>query len=444
MHWDLARQVAVSVATDGSSEDNVDPIERIRLEELLRVAELHVEAATGLRASRRGLGLTARPLRRSEWAVATIEAWKPLLEPLSSTLASEQAGLGSLPLLPESLVGGLGSETGLADLLGSLGRAVAPAMLGLQLGSAVGHLSRRALGQYDLPIPRPPLDELSVVPANLAAFASDWSLPLDDVRLWVLVSETAHHVLLSVPHVNERLTSLYASYVAGYRPDVHGLEERLAGLDPTDPETIQAALGDPASLVSEQESPAQAGIRVDLEALVAALEGYAEHVSVMVGRRLAGSSPALLEALRRRRVDRDAGERFVGDLFGLRYDQRLLDRGRAFVEGVVERAGEDGLTPLVMAGKFLPTPAEVDAPGLWLERIRLDGAPGLALELPGESASPELEYPDGPGSQRMEPPGAAGSQDPGAPGAAGSQHPGAPGAAGSQDPGAPGSTGPDA
>lgn len=401
MHWDLARQVAVSVATDGNPEDNVDPIERIRLEELLRVAELHVEAATGLRASRRGLGVTARPLRRSEWAVSTIEAWRPLLEPLSSTLASEQAGLGGLPLLPENLVGGLGSETGLADLLGSLGRAVAPAMLGLQLGSAIGHLSRRALGQYDLPIPRPALDELSVVPANLAAFASDWSLPLDDVRLWVLVSETAHHALLSVPHVNERLTSLYSSYVAGYRPDVHGLEERLAGLDPTDPETIQAALGDPASLVSEQESPAQAATRVELEALVAALEGYAEHVSVMVGRRLAGSSPALLEALRRRRVDRDAGERFVGDLFGLRYDQRLLDRGRAFVEGVVERAGEDGLSPLVMAGAFLPTPAEVDAPGLWLERIRLDGAPGLAPHLQAGSTSPGASHPDEPGPEGL-------------------------------------------
>jgi uncharacterized protein (DUF2342 family) len=38
---------------------------------------------------------------------------------------------------------------------------------------------------------------------------------------------------------------------------------------------------------------------------------------------------------------------------------------------VVERAGEDGLAKLWSAARNLPTPSEVDAPGLWLERISL-------------------------------------------------------------------------
>ena len=48
-----------------------------------------------------------------------------------------------------------------------------------------------------------------------------------------------------------------------------------------------------------------------------------------------------------------------------------MDRGRAFVNGVVERAGEDALPRLWRDELDLPTPAEVDAPGLWLARIGL-------------------------------------------------------------------------
>jgi uncharacterized protein (DUF2342 family) len=38
---------------------------------------------------------------------------------------------------------------------------------------------------------------------------------------------------------------------------------------------------------------------------------------------------------------------------------------------VFERAGEDGVARLWHSAKDLPTPAELDAPGLWLARIDL-------------------------------------------------------------------------
>lgn len=51
VQWDGARQLAVSLATGGESEPNVDPVERIRFEQLTRVADLHVSQATGLSTS---------------------------------------------------------------------------------------------------------------------------------------------------------------------------------------------------------------------------------------------------------------------------------------------------------------------------------------------------------------------------------------------------------
>jgi len=43
----------------------------------------------------------------------------------------------------------------------------------------------------------------------------------------------------------------------------------------------------------------------------------------------------------------------------------------AFVAGVEARSGLSELTKMVTRTDGLPTPAEVDAPGLWVERLSL-------------------------------------------------------------------------
>ena len=59
--WDGARQLAVSVATEGTSESNVDPMERMRIEQLARVADLRVADATGLSTSAGGRAVSVQP-----------------------------------------------------------------------------------------------------------------------------------------------------------------------------------------------------------------------------------------------------------------------------------------------------------------------------------------------------------------------------------------------
>ena len=70
-------------------------------------------------------------------------------------------------------------------------------------------------------------------------------------------------------------------------------------------------------------------------------------------------------------VDDGSTDRTAELLLGLDLGPAQVDRGSAFVDGVVERAGEEGLARLWSELQTLPTPAEVDAPGLWLERINL-------------------------------------------------------------------------
>ncbi len=57
--------------------------------------------------------------------------------------------------------------TGSQALLGQFASTMGPIMLGLQFGSAAGHLARQALGQYALLVPWPKSSELLVVPENV-------------------------------------------------------------------------------------------------------------------------------------------------------------------------------------------------------------------------------------------------------------------------------------
>lgn len=371
--WEGARQLAVMVATEGASEPNVDPLERIRIEQLARVAELHVAATTGLTvpAGRSGV---VEPTTRAAWAARALEAHRPLFDRLVESL-------GRTPPEPD--------EPDPADPLGFMApllRMAGPVLLSMTTGSMVGHLARRSFGQYDLPLPRPLEDGVQLVPANIDEFGEEWGLPPDDLRLWVCVHELAFHTVLAVPHVRQRYQGLLEDYLSGFEPDPSGLEDRLGGLDPTalgDPGGLPDALSDPEVLLGAIRSPAQEALLPHLDAMVAVLVGYVDHVMDRIGTSVLGSYDQITEAARRRRVEAGDGDRLVERLLGLELSQRQVDRGRSFVAGVIERSGEEGLARLWASARQLPTPAEVDAPGLWLARIDLpddDAGPGTSAD----------------------------------------------------------------
>jgi len=77
--------------------------------------------------------------------------------------------------------------------------------------------------------------------------------------------------------------------------------------------------------------------------------------------------------MRRHRVERSEADRFIQRLLGLDPSRRLHDQAAAFCRGVEERAGPAALDRLLESEAMLPTPAELEAPGLWLARIELGG-----------------------------------------------------------------------
>jgi len=359
--WDAARQLAVSVATDNNQEQNVDPLERIKLEQFARIAEVHVSTATGLPTSFGGSGVAIIPVTRGQWATASLDVWRPMFERLAGALSA------SAPPVPSDSSDPMAF---LAPIMAMIG----PMMMGMTAGSMVGHLARRTFGQYDLPVPRAQSDELVVVPTNYLAFGEEWSIPTDDLRMWVCVQEVAMHSVLRIPHVRATVEEFLSTYAAGFEPDPGALEQRLGSIELGDPNSMNdmsAMFGDPEIVLGAIQSEQQRSMLPRFEAIIAAIVGYVDHITDTVGASLLSNHSMIAEAVRRRRVEADESDRFVERLFGLELTQATYDRGTAFVKGIVERQGSEGLLRLWESDRSLPTPAEIEAPGLWLARIEL-------------------------------------------------------------------------
>jgi putative hydrolase len=356
LNWDAARQFAQLGATGGSVEPNVDPAVRLAYADLSRLAWYHVADVMGIES----VAPEPQIVTRSQWASGTLDAYRHLFTEMATALSTQ-------PDPPEAE-----SDDPMVSMMAGLSRMMAPAMLGMSVGSMVGHLATRAFGTHDLPIPRQPAT-VTLVPSNIEGFAADWEIPVDEMRLWVLAHEFAGHAIFAADHVRDALSTLVRQHVGGFRPDPGAVADRLGTLDveSADPMAVlQQALGDPEVLLGAVTSPEQRALRPRLDALVAVVVGYTDWIVDAVAVRIVGGNALrIAEAVRRRRVETTPSDTFVEQLLGIRLGDAQVARGKQFVQGVVDRAGDGGMAPLLRRPDAIPTPNEVDAPGLWLARI---------------------------------------------------------------------------
>jgi len=365
--FDAARTLAHGVATDGQDDDNADPLVRIAFEELARVAELHVAEATGISLTAGGTSISFDAVGPGQWSFRVLNAYRPTLQLM---VEAQKQGAAAMPAPSMDLDSLDDPSGGLGGLLSQFALTLGPVLLGMQFGSAAGHLARRAFGQYALPLPWPESNTLLLVPSNVATFAEDWSLPLQEVQLWVCLRELTMHAVMSRPGVRSTLNTLLGDASAHAAASQRSMVERLGdGLG--DPAALEGVLSDPESLLADLISPEQRHISNTLTALTTSIGAYVDHVTAGIAATLTSSPAALGEAWYRYRVEDAKGEQAFAGLFGLNVGQAEVDRGTAFIDGVVERAGENALARLWADERDLPTPAEVDAPGLWLARIGL-------------------------------------------------------------------------
>jgi coenzyme F420 biosynthesis associated uncharacterized protein len=357
INWELARQVGMALAAGQRPDPEPTPENRVGFESTVRAAELAVADLTGLSPPAEVTRVEA--IRRAAWVEANIHGLKGLFEPAAEKLSQvlDQAGREQAPS-PESPFG-----------LEMLMNRMTPLLTGMQVGMVLGTVGQKVLGQYELPIPRSESPALLFVVPNIEDLERDWSLPSIEFRAWVALHETTHAFELGRPWARDHFFGLIRELVDEMELDLSGIEERLAGLDLSDPEKLSETIGDPVELLGQSLGEEGRLLLARLQAFMAAAEGYADHVMQEVGRRMLSSFDRIDEAMRRRREERTQEERALERMLGIDLKREQYRLGGAFCERVAELTDEQTLAMMWTDAESLPSMPELEEPRLWLARM---------------------------------------------------------------------------
>jgi coenzyme F420 biosynthesis associated uncharacterized protein len=343
--WILAEKIAGYVAGTG---DAASP--RADLPALAVVSERRVTAYTGLQPARalpppEGIG-------RREWIATNIRAMRNLLDPIV-----QRAGEGLGPLRPAA-------------------KLAAGVVVTIEVGVVLGYLAQRVLGQYELVLldeavdPSPP--RLLFVLPNLGQAVQSFEAQEDEFMTWVALHEVTHAVQFSgVPWLHGHVAGLVRELLcsAELRLDT---EHKLRLPTADEVKRVAGALRS-GDLISIFASSRERETLDRVQAVMAVIEGHAEHVMDMVAPDLLPSLPKLREALDRRRRTQSGLSRLLARLLGLELKLRQYEQGKFFCDAIVRAAGTVALRHVFSAPEALPTMAELAEPQAWLRRVGLEG-----------------------------------------------------------------------
>lgn len=343
--WALAQRVAVRVSgrepfAESYHYDSLGP----DFAELTARAEAMVGDATGLRS-------LAGPARgrvtdRAGWIDANIASFQRLLRPLIERLEERMA----------------------TGLLAPLTRKFAA----VEVGTMLGWMSGRVLGQYDLLIieEEAPHDQDIVyyVGPNVLALEKQYAFPPREFRLWLALHEVTHRAQFTgIPWMREHFLSLVEQLLDNVDPDPRRINEALGRLF----EALRAGRspfedGGMAALIA---SPEQRAVLDEVAGLMSLLEGHGDVTMDRAGADAIPSAERFGRVLRERRHAAQGLVRLIQQLVGLEAKLAQYEQGERFIEQV-ERAGGTTLLDQAWEGpENLPSLVEIRDPDRWIARV---------------------------------------------------------------------------
>ena len=338
--WIIAKRIATFVAGTGEA----DP-PKADLAALAAESESRVVAYTGLKP--------ARPLpppegiSRPEWVATNLDSMRLLLDPVL-----KRAG----------------------DNLGPLKPAMEIAMgivLSTEVGVVVGYLGQRVLGQYELVLldeaveDRPP--RLLFVLPNLGQAVEAFRAEEQEFMTWVALHEVTHAVQFAgVPWLHPHVAGLVRELLKS--AEVRLETPRKVRVPSSD--EVKRVLGHlrNGDLISIVTTTPERETLDRVQAVMAVIEGHAEHVMDAVAPDLLPSLPKLRAALDRRRKSQSGLSRLVAKLLGLELKLRQYEQGKFFCDAIVRARGTEALHHIWSSPDVLPTLAELRDPDAWLKR----------------------------------------------------------------------------
>jgi len=272
---------------------------------------------------------------------------------LGSMAAFDPSNLDEdVPPEMRAMLSGMGGMTAFAPMLRQLGGA----MLGGQVGTAIGELASEMATSTDIGLPLAPEGTAALLPAGVAAFGDGLSVDPGEVRLFLALREAAHHRLFGhVPWLRQHLLGAVEAYAAGITIDMSKLRDALPDMDMANPEEALRGALSGETLFRPEDSPQQKAALSRLETALALVEGWVATVVAAAADSRLVHSAALAEAIRRRRASGGPSERTFAALVGLELRPRMLREAAVLWADVTEARGIDGRDALWAHPDLLPT-----------------------------------------------------------------------------------------
>lgn len=352
INWDLAARVAIRVggAEPLAASYHYDALEPDFAEATARAEEL-VAGVTGLRSL--AGPARARVTDRAGWARANVASFRRLLRPVLSKLGPR---LDASPLAPVS-------------------RTIAA----VQMGTLLGWMSTRVLGQYDLLLvegeDEDEQDLVYYVGPNVLALEKRFGFPPKEFRLWLALHEVTHRAQFTgVPWMRQHFIGLVEQTVSGLDPDpkrfLDGLRRAVdqirAGHNPLDDGGLVALIaGD------EQHAALQ-----QVQGMMALLEGHGDVTMNRAGEGLLPNADRFHRTLHQRRNQVRGPAKLAQQLLGLEAKMKQYELGERFIEVVEREVGREGFDQIWESADRLPDLGEIRDPSAWLARVRVGEASG--------------------------------------------------------------------
>lgn len=312
----------------------------------MELIEQQIEDVTGLRSA--AGTATAQLIDRPTWIHANIESFRALLQPVFEKLEAKRPTGGA------------------ANAMNSVSRQIA----GAQLGTMLGWMSTRVLGQYDLLVGRDGTGDGAVylVASNLATVEEKFGFDATSFRTWVLVHELTHRAQFTgVPWMRGYFTGM--------------VDAAINAVDP-DPQVILAALKDALRNRAEARqqvrdsgvagliaSPEQRKVITRIGGLMSLLEGHGDVTMTRAAGGLVSDAERFARVLSERRRRGNPLSRLVLRLTGMEGKLNQYAAGERFIAAVEAVGGPRMIDVCWKSPEQLPSLDEIRTPELWLQRV---------------------------------------------------------------------------
>jgi coenzyme F420 biosynthesis associated uncharacterized protein len=246
-------------------------------------------------------------------------------------------------------------------------QVIGPRAIAVQLGTALGWLSGKILGQYEA-LADP--GRLLLVAPSIVDIERSLELDSSDFRLWVCLHEETHRVQFgAVPWLTEHFRGLITRTLDTF--DEATPTDRLSALLAE----LISAIGQRRTpdLMTALQTPEQRAIVDEMTGLMSLLEGHADVVMDEAGPAVVPSVAAIRRRFEGRRSSQSSA-RGADAIWrkALRMDAKLRQyhEGAVFVRALMDNGGMVSVNRVWDAPENLPSLDEIRRPDAWLERMR--------------------------------------------------------------------------